>query len=307
MGAHMQDRVSEGWQRMDPPRRPVLFVNPRSGGGKATRAHVAERAQELGVDVVLLSEGQDLAALVADAVAGGADALGMAGGDGSLAVVATAASAHSLPFICVHAGTRNHFAMDVGIDRHDLTGAVQAFVEGLERRIDVGEVNGRTFLNNVCLGVYGDAVRRPGYRGAKMRAVLETVATAVGPSGEVPELTLVDDSGTEHQRPAVVLVSNNPYLFDPRTAPGTRATLDGGQLGIVVVAARPGVREAPVRTWSAPTFAINAAEPLHAGVDGEATTLNPPLTFAIRPAALRVRIFPSHPGARRRLKNEGAG
>ena len=137
--------------------------------------------------------------------------------------------------------------------------------------------------------------------------MLETVATAVGPSGEVPEVTLVDDSGREHKRPAVVLVSNNPYVFDPRTAPGTRATLDRGQLGIVVVAARPGVREPPVHTWSAPTFTVDTAEPLHAGVDGEAITLNPPLTFAIRPAALRVRIFPSHPGAGRHLTNEDAG
>ena len=303
-GAVANHRIPEMWQRTDPPRKPVLFVNPRSGGGKATRAGVAERARELGIDVIVLTDGGDLGELVAEAVAGGADVLGMAGGDGSLATVASAACAHGLTFICIPAGTRNHFAMDVGIDRRDLTGAVDAFVAGVERRIDVGELNGRIFLNNVCLGVYGEAVRRPGYRRAKIRTLVETVATALGAAGEIPEVTLVDDAGIEHNQPAIVLVSNNPYVLDPGTAPGTRATLDGGSLGIVVVAARPDVLEPLARTWSAPTFEIDAAGPLHAGIDGEAVTVTPPLAFSIRPAALRLRIFAGHPGATRTLRHE---
>jgi diacylglycerol kinase family enzyme len=303
----MDDETSEGWQRTDPPRKPVLFVNPRSGGGKATRAHVAERARKLGIDVVALTEGGDLAASVAEAIAAGADALGMAGGDGSLAVVAAAASAHGLPFVCVPAGTRNHFASDLGIDRRDLRGAVDALVEGVERRIDLGEVNARMFLNNVSLGVYGDAVQRIAYRDAKVRVLLETAAAALGPSGEIPEVTFVDDAGRREHRPAIVLVSNNPYVFGPRSAPRTRATLDGGRLGIVVVAARPGLREPPARTWSASTFEVDAAGPLSAGVDGEASTLTPPLRFAIRPAALRVRISSTHPDVRRNLEHGSPG
>jgi diacylglycerol kinase family enzyme len=74
-------------------RRPVLFVNPRSGGGKAARAGLVEQARERGIDVVVLRPGDDLAALAAEAAAGPADALGIAGGDGSLAVVAVAARA----------------------------------------------------------------------------------------------------------------------------------------------------------------------------------------------------------------------
>ena len=160
----------------------MLFVNPKSGGGKATRAGLAERARERGVDVIVLRPDDDLAALVDDAVARGADALGVAGGDGSLAVVAAAALAHDLPFVCVPAGTRNHFALDVGVDRRDLVGSLDAFTDGVERRIDVAEVNGRLFLNNVSLGIYGDAVRQPAYRDAKARTLAETAAQVLGPS-----------------------------------------------------------------------------------------------------------------------------
>ena len=166
--------VSSGWRRVDPPRRPVLFINPNSGGGKAARAGLAERARERGIEAVVLAKGQDLVSAAREAAAGGADALGMAGGDGSLAAVAAAAAAYELPFVCVPAGTRNHFALDVGVDRHDLIGALDAFTDGVERRIDLAEVNGRAFLNNVSLGIYGDAVRRSAYRDAKVRTVLET-------------------------------------------------------------------------------------------------------------------------------------
>ena len=149
---------ASGWRPADPSRRPVLFVNPRSGGGKAARAGLAERARERGVEAVVLDPGQDLAALARDAAAGGADVLGVAGGDGSLAVVAAVAAAHGIAFACIPAGTRNHFALDVGVDRRDLTGALDAFTDGVERQIDVAEVNGRMFLNNVSLGIYGQAV-----------------------------------------------------------------------------------------------------------------------------------------------------
>ena len=221
-----------GWRPAEPPGRPVLFVNPRSGGGKAARGGVAQRARANGIEVVILTPGQDLAALAREAVAAGADAVGMAGGDaGSLAVVAAAAAAHDIPFVCVPAGTRNHFALDVGVDRHDVTGALDAFTGGVERRIDMAEVNGRTFLNNVSLGIYGDAVRSPYLlRDAKIRTLLETAAEVMGPSGEAPALILVNDLEREHRHPAVVLVSNNPYAVDRPLFRGTRPTLSGGHL-----------------------------------------------------------------------------
>jgi diacylglycerol kinase family enzyme len=277
------------WQRADPPTKPVLLVNPRSGGGRAARAHIAERARELGIDVIVLTTGDDLPRLVARAVAGGADALGMAGGDGSLAVVAAAAAARDLPFICVPAGTRNHFALDLGVDPHDPVGTLDAFTDGVERRIDMAEVNGALYLNNVSLGVYGDAVRQATYRGAKVRTLLDTAAEVIGPSGEVPDVTLVDDVGRERSHPAVLLVSNNPYALEPPSR-GRRPTLDSGLLGIVVLDARPEPPRPPGRAWTAPTLDVDAVGPVHAGVDGEAVDLIPPLRFRTRPAALRVRI-----------------
>ena len=291
----MRQLARHGWQPADPAERPVLFVNPSSGGGTAARSELAVHARTRGIDVVVLQRRQSLAQLVESAVARGADALGMAGGDGSLVSVAAAATAHGLPFVCIPAGTRNHFALDLGVDRHDLIGSLDAFTDGVERRIDVAEVNGRLFLNNVSLGIYGDAVRQTTYRDAKLRTLLATAVEVLGPSGAVSELKLVDDDGREHRSPAVVLVSNNPYALDRPVAPGTRPALDRGLLGIVVMV-RPQPGCTPGRAWSATSFEVSAPTELHAGIDGEAVDLTPPLRFVIRPRALRVRISSRHPG-----------
>jgi diacylglycerol kinase family enzyme len=287
----------------------VLFVNPRSGGGKAVRAALAERAHERGIEVVVLGPDANLEALVAGAVESGADALGVAGGDGSLAVVAAAAHAHGLAFVCIPAGTRNHFALDLGVDRHDLVGALDAFTDGVERHIDIAQVNGRLFLNNVSLGIYGDAVQRSEYRDAKARTLLETAQAVLGPSRAASELLLVDDIGREHHRPAVVLISNNPYALDRPLVTGSRPTLTSGGLGILVLDPPDDPRRRPGRAWNATSVEIRAPSPLHAGLDGEAVDLHPPLEFAIRPEALRVRISSRHPGVSpsgRLMRREGA-
>jgi diacylglycerol kinase family enzyme len=278
------------WRPAPPPRQPILFVNPRSGGGRAVRAGVVERARERGIAVVCPEPGQRLRALVEEAVAGGADALGAAGGDGSQSLVAAVARAHGLPFVCVPAGTRDHFALDLGVDRRDPVGALDAFTNGLEGRIDVAEVNGRTFLNNVSLGIYGDAVQQAAYRDAKVRTLLATARARLGPTAEAPALRLVDDLGSEHAHPAVVLVSNGPYAVERPPAPGARRALDSGRLGVIVLD-EPGDGPHPLgRSWTATSLEVRAPGPVHAGIDGEAVDLTPPLAFVIRPAALRVRI-----------------
>jgi diacylglycerol kinase family enzyme len=272
------------------------LVNPRSGDGAAARNRVVEQAGDRGVHTVTISAGDDLRARALEAVADGADALGMAGGDGSLAVVAAVAATHGLPFVCIPVGTRNHFALDLGVDRQDVPGSLDAFTDGVERRVDVGEVNGRSFLNNVSLGIYGEAVQLTGYRDTKVRTLAQTARTVLGPSGQSPALRLVDDTGREHLRLAVVLVSNNPYaLTGP--APGTRPTLAGGQLGIVVLDTPDDRPHPPGRAWSAPHLEVRSPATVHAGIDGEAAELVDPLEFAVRPAALRVRISARHPGA----------
>jgi diacylglycerol kinase family enzyme len=284
----------------------VLFVNPRSGDGAATRNRVVELARERGVEAVTIAPGDDLGTLVLKAVADGADALGMAGGDGSLASVAAVAAAYGLPFVCIPAGTRNHFALDVGVDRQDVPGALDAFTDGVERTIDIGEVNGRAFLNNVSLGIYGEAVQQTAYRDMKVRTLAETARKVLAPGGRIPALWLVDESGREHARVAVLLVSNNPYAVSGPGI-GTRPTLAGGQLGILVLDTPDERHHPPGRAWSAPRFEVRAQTTVHAGIDGEAVELASPLVFAVRQRALRVRISARHPGASPAARASSAG
>jgi diacylglycerol kinase family enzyme len=150
-------------------------------------------------------------------------------------------------------------------------------------------VNGRLFLNNVSLGIYGDAVQQPGYRDAKARTLLETAAEVMGPSTPVTGLQLVDERGRDYRDPAVVLVSNNPYALDRPFLAGRRAALDGAQLGVVVLE-RPRAGRPPGRSWVANELEVAAPASVNAGIDGEAVELRPPLRFAIRPGALRVRV-----------------
>ncbi len=284
------------------PERPVLFINPRSGDGKAARLGLAAEARFRGIEPIELRPGADLEALVRTAVAEGADAVAMAGGDGSQAVVAAVAAEAGLPYACIPSGTRNHFALDLGVDRDDVVGALDAFVDGGERVVDLAEVNGRVFVNNVSLGVYAAAVQRPGYRQAKLRVLLRTVPEVVTSGGGSPELRWVTPGGRERYGAAVILVGNGQYRLGGAAGAGTRPALDQGLLGVTVVdppsslSSGPGGR-LPWRQWSAPEFRVDASAPLPAGIDGEAAVLDAPALFRIRPAALRVRIAAHHPGA----------
>jgi diacylglycerol kinase family enzyme len=286
------------------PSRPVLFFNPRSGGGKAERFAVADEARARGIEPIELTPGTDLVALVREAVASGADALAMAGGDGSQAIVAAAAAEHGLPYACVPAGTRNHFALDLGVDREDVVGALDAFVDGWERKVDLADVNGRVFVNNVSLGLYAEAVQRDGYRDAKLRTLLDTMPDVLG-SGRAVELDLswTGPGGKAERSGAVILVSNNRYRLGHAVGSGTRPRIDGGVLGVAVVGApsENGERgrhpQRPWREWSVPEFEVDAQGPVPAGIDGEALKLDPPLRFHVRPGVLRVRIAQNHPGA----------
>ncbi len=286
------------------PERPVLLYNPLSGGGKATRFKLAEEAKRRGIEAVQLTRGDDLEQLVRAAVDRGADALAMAGGDGSQAIVAMVAAELGLPYACIPAGTRNHFALDLGVDRDDVVGALDAFVDGGERKVDLAEVNGRVFVNNVSLGLYAEAVQKAGYREAKIRTILNTVPEVLGPEAKPPSLTWRGDDGRHSG--AAILVSNNRYRLGRALSSGTRPRLDRGELGVTVIgptdASQDGEPAEPGGTlgweqWTAQTFELDATGPVPAGIDGEAMTFDPPLVFRIRPGALRVRIAPSHPGA----------
>jgi len=284
-------------------RRAELFYNPRSGEGKAERLHIATEARARGIESVELGPGADLEGLVRDAVSRGADALARAGGDGSQAAVAAIAAENRLPYACVPAGTRNHFALDRGVDRDDVVGALVALVDGGELVIDLAEVNGRVFVNNVSLGVYGEAVQRPGYREAKLRTLLDTIPDVVGPDAQREPLRWTDPDGRQREGSPTVLVSNNRYRLGKLLGSGTLPVLDAGLLGIVVADAPTDVRTQRLRRppawheWTARSFTVQARERLAAGIDGEAVQLQAPLRFRIRPRASKVRIARAHPGA----------
>jgi diacylglycerol kinase family enzyme len=286
------------------PNRPVLFFNPRSGGGKAERFSLAEEARARGIEPIELKPGDDLETLVRGAVERGADALAMAGGDGSQAVVAAVAAERGLPYACIPAGTRNHFALDLGVDRDDVVGALDAFVDGGERTVDLAEVNGRVFVNNVSLGLYAEAVQHDEYRDAKLQTLLDTVPDVLGADGEEQlDLRWTGPDGHTHQAGAAVLVSNNCYRLGRAIGSGTRPRIDDGLLGVTVIGRTRGGGEKgrrlqrPWREWSSPTFEVDSDRPVAAGIDGEALVLDPPLVFRIRPGVLHVRVARQHPGA----------
>ena len=268
---------------------PVLIINNRSGGGAAQKSGLEAKAKQIGITVRVLGEGGDLAQLAQDAVAAGADCIGMAGGDGSLAVVAEVAMEHDLPFVCIPAGTRNHFAMDLGLNRSDLRSGLDAFGAASERRVDVGRVNDRLFLNNVSVGAYGQIVASSEYRDNKLGTTMSRIPDLVGPDAEALDLQFVDGDEAAHESAVVIHVSNNTYDFGPLSL-GGRASMSDGLLGIVALVQPDSVTTPPLLRWEAANFDLNSSESIAAGVDGEYALLEPPLKFGIDPMALRLRV-----------------
>jgi diacylglycerol kinase family enzyme len=307
------------------PRHPVLICNPWSGGGKVATFGLAALAQDLGVEVIMLDHGLDLGQLARDAIAGGADCLGMAGGDGSQALVASIAIEHDLPFVCVSAGTRNHFALDLGIDRDDPRLSLYAFRDGIERRIDYATVGDRLFVNNVSLGIYATIVQQDGYREAKSETTKAMLPEMLGRTQEPFDLQFTEPGGIEVDGAFLVQVSNNPYVLGATLDASQRRRLDTGTLGIVAISARSGTEAAQVfalsalgqrrrsRYWhefQATRFEVRSRSgTTYAGVDGEALELPTPLTFQIHPRGLRLLVPEGNLTAaeRRRARDISAG
>jgi len=284
-----------------PPAKAVMFWNPKSGDGKALAAGLAEEALARGIKPIELQRDDDLRQLVLSEIAAGADALAAAGGDGTQAIVAAIAADNNLPFACIPAGTRNHFALDLGVDRDDLVGALDAFTNGGEKRVDLGEVNGQVFVNNVSLGLYAEAVQREDYRGAKLRTLLDMAPDVAGPEGSGLELEWAGDGDQSSEDAVAILISNNRYRVGRLLSSGTRPSIEDGLLGVTVFeTATPGPADGllrrPWREWTTSEIELDAPGPVAAGIDGEATMLEAPLLFRIRPRALRVRIANHHPG-----------
>ncbi|MCC3776597.1 diacylglycerol kinase family protein [Streptomyces sp. UNOB3_S3] len=295
--------------RAAPPARPCLIMNPRSGGGKAERFGLREKAEALGARVMLLDPDhhQDVVALAREAVADGADLLGVAGGDGTQALVADVAAAHGLPFMVVPAGTRNHFALDLGLDRDDPATCLDALSDGVELRVDLGRVGGRAFVNNASFGAYATIVSSRAYRDDKIRTILRLLPDALS-RHTGPHLRVHADGGTI-DAPQAVLVSNNPYLVGDTAGLGRRDRLDGGVLGLLGVKVDTAAEAAdmllapdsPGLTLLTTHEAVIEADAprVDVGVDGEALVLPAPVRCTIEAGALRVRVPRRRPGALR--------
>jgi diacylglycerol kinase family enzyme len=297
-----------------PARQGVLIMNLKSGGGKAERFALVDECRQRGIEPVVLQRGDDMLELAQRAIDRGADVIGMAGGDGSQALVASVAATADVPLVCIPAGTRNHFALDVGLDRNDVVGALDAFDEAVERRIDLGEVSGRVFVNNVSLGVYAKIIQSPEYRDAKRQTTAGMLPALLGPDAEPFDLRFTGPDGTPQDGAQLIQVSNNPYDFTTLTGFGTRARLDTGMLGIAAAKVRGATDVAAFvaadtagrvdrfkgwTEWVAPTFTVESGAPIEAGVDGEAMLFDPPLEFRTLPHALRIRIPPRRPATPR--------
>jgi diacylglycerol kinase family enzyme len=291
-----------------PAARPVLLMNPKSGGGKVGRFGLVEEARKRGIEPVVLAPGDDLLRLAEAAVANGADVIGMAGGDGSQALVAGVAAARGVAFVCVPAGTRNHLAMDLGLDRDDVVAALDAFGEAVERRADLGLVSGRVFVNNATVGLYAKIVQSPAYRDRKVGTALELLPEMLGPRATPFDLRFTGPDGTEHASAHLILVSNDRYQLGSGEGFGSRRRIDAGSLGIVAATFRSSGELARLvesvgggRSWRPPgwaewsddSFVLHSARPVEIGIDGEAMLLDPPLEFRTLPGVLRVRV-PSH-------------
>ena len=287
------------------PAHPVLIINPRSGGGKSERFGLARECIARGIKPIVLRPGDDLHSVAVAAVSDGADAIGVAGGDGSQALVATTASQHDLPFVCVPAGTRNHFAFDVGVDRDDVVGALDAFAHGSERRIDLARVNGRVFINNASMGVYAKIVQSAEYRSAKAETVARMSRDLLPPRGEPFDLRFTAPDGTRWDGAHVVLVSNDPYRPPHPGATGNRDGINAHVLGVIAArVVKPNElvtlmatestglipRHPGLLTFTTPGFTVEADAPVDVALDGEPVVLDPPLRFASLPAALRIRV-----------------
>jgi len=308
--------VHPGSQEDGPwPSRPWLLVNLASGGGKAKRLGLVDHARARGIEVHVLERGDDLRALAQAAVQNGADALGVAGGDGSLRAVAEVAVQRKVPFLCIPTGTRNHFAADVGLDRDKPIAALEAVDAATGRlgRVDVGLVNGRMFLNNVSLGAYADLVRESTYRDNKLGTAHAVLPKTFRLEQATLQVSFITPDGQRCDDAVLLFVANNPHS----RSSGARPRLDSGELQVSVLRARTGVEMAAAlaqvarrgaaggvagaaawKQWTTPALRVESThEQLPAGIDGESVPLTTPLEFDILPGALRV-LLPS--AARRR-------
>jgi diacylglycerol kinase family enzyme len=293
----------------------VIVMNPRSGNDTVDRFGLIATAERLGAQVLLTTADRSAAALARRAIESGARRLGVAGGDGTVSAVAAVTADAGCPLIVIPAGTRNHFARDLGLDTADPERALRAVLDPAPVRVDLGTVQSHTFVNNVSFGLYADALLEPGYREAKARSFASVTPAYL--EGQRSVDARIETPGETIEAPQVVLVSNNPYHLATLRFLGRRFSLSAGMLGAIVVTRQPvppppalvaavrgdlrrtGGADVPgsgVVVWSAAEVTLSGgASMLPAGIDGEPVELRLPVTCRVRPGALTVHLPADRP------------
>ena len=292
--------MTSAGRRVAPAARPFIVMNPHSGGGKVQQFDLLAAAQRLGARVRVLDVADaDVSAWLNEAVDVGADLLGVAGGDGTIGAVAATAADRDVPLLVIPAGTRNHFALDLGLDPSRPGDALDALIDGVEIRVDLGVAGARSFVNTVSFGAYAEVVERPDYRENKLLVTLSALPEVLADRTDA-HFTVRAGSVTVTD-PLVALISNNPYRVRKVPGAGHRPRLDGGRFGLLCVERAPrgglaaALREhglhAPATVTTADEIVVDAVQPpIPVAVDGEATSADTPLHCRMRPRALRVRL-----------------
>ena len=302
-----------------PPRHVALILNPGSGAGSGEdigeRMAAVFRAAGREIRITLARSGAELTEAVRGAITGNAAAVVAGGGDGTVSAVAAGLLGHHTPLGVLPLGTLNHFARDLGVPL-DVDAAVQVILAGHTTPVDVGEVNGRTFLNNASLGLYPHIVlaRRTHPARGMLKWVMAcwiTLKVLSRHRSMAVRLSVGDEVAI--RRTAIVFVGNNEYRAAGLSA-GSRDSLSAGTLAIYLVNA--GGRHHPLRlirlAWHmvlgvaldgdhlelvrAPAVTVESKRPrLDIALDGEVHVLQAPLEFRSVPGALQVLVPAQEP------------
>jgi diacylglycerol kinase family enzyme len=290
----------------------VVIVNGGAGHGHDDQAAADLRAKladaKLDAELVLAKDGEQMIATARRALEEGARLVAAGGGDGTINAVASVMAGSGVHFGVLPLGTLNHFAKDLGIPL-ELDDAVRNLALGVPRQVDVGEVNGRIFLNNSSLGLYPDIVhdrekqqRRLG-RGKWPAALWATLAALRRYPFLSMRLTVKGE--TLARRTPFVFIGNNRYTMQGLSI-GERDHLDDGLLSLYVAQhpTRLGLLRFAVdamrgKLGSERDFDVLEADgfeidthhgKLRVATDGEVTEMHPPLRYRVRPGALTVLV-----------------
>ena len=283
--------------------RTTLIINPKSGDGRAIKSHIPEQAKYMGIDTHMLQPGDDIVKLARQTVEDGAETLSVSGGDGTLGLVAGVAIEYDVPLVVLPGGTRCHFARDIGLDPARINDAMAAF-EGVERRVDVGTIGDRIFLNNASFGLYAEIVSDPDYRDHKIDVTTKALHNLSASNRPYFDLKFLGPGNQNWHHAAEVLVGVNRYETLKLDQLGERKYLDQGVLQVIALSAlgQPVIRQllrrihisspnSPLQEWTANQFTVShPSGQVKVGVDGETLELPSPVHISILPKALRLLV-----------------